>query len=374
MSERMRVMDGVAALPKALWEDLVHGRPALRFEVLEAIRHAATRPLHLQSFSLEDDTGLAAAAICELVTASGSDNRLDGLLFGRATRVARVLGISSRPALLFMTPLGSGSCVITRRADATEQRALLVRLVEGIEDRAAACGLGVAFVGIPADDAVLTETLRDRAYLESESWPTTRLDVEWSDFDGYVNYLQQRSKGAARTARHERNRNRKNGVTIRQVESCTVEADTLYSLVRDHYRYKNACDPFTGPQFFPQLLKAMGNDLLVFEAQRAGQRVAMLGVVRSDSVGWVAWLGFEQHDRPNDFTYANLCFYHLADRARTLGLKTLLYGDSALKAKLIRGCRVIMNRMFYRPAGELAQLLVRPYFWVHRRWYRRKLR
>lgn len=374
MSERMRVENGVEGLPKAYWDDLVHGHPELRFEVLKTIAHTATWPLHLQSFLLEDDTGLAAGAICEVVTAPGTPNKLDKLLFGRATRMAQSLGISSRPALIFMPPLGNGSGMIARRADVTERRRLLYRLLDGIEDSAAARKLSIAFIGVPEDDELLTETLRLRAFLESESWPTSRLEIEWSGFDGYVNHLRRRSKGAAKTARRERDRNRRNGVTIRQLDSRAVDADAMYSLYRRHYRYKNGSDPPTGPQFFVQFLEAIGNDLIVFEANREGQRVGILGVVRSGSVGWVAWIGIEQRDRPNDFTYSNLCFYHLADCAHTLGLKTLLYGNSALQAKRIRGCRIINNRLFYRPAGSLARLLLRPYLGIHRRWYRRKLR
>jgi len=374
VSERMRVENGVEGLPKAHWEDLVHGHPELGFEVLKTIAHTATRPLHLQSFSLEDDSGLAAGAICEAVIAPGSRNRLDDLLFGRTARMAQSLGISSRPALLFMAPLGNGSSVIARRADGTEQRRLLHRLLDGIEDSAAARELGIAFIGVPEDAELLIETLRLRAYLESESWPTSRLDIEWSGFDAYVNHLRRRSKGAARTARNERDRNRRNGVTIRQLDNRTVDADAMYSLYCRHYRYKNGSDPIVGPQFFPRFLKAIGDDLLVFEANREGQRVGILGVVRSGSVGWVAWVGIEQRDRPNDFTYANLCFYHLADCAQTLGLRTLHYGNSALQAKRIRGCWVINNRLFYRPAGNLARVLLRPYLGIHRRWYRRKLR
>jgi hypothetical protein len=54
---------------------------------------------------------------------------------------------------------------------------------------------------------------------------------------------------------------------------------------------------------------------LIFEAVRNGERVAMLEIVRSGAVGWVAWFGIELRDRPNDFTYANIMFYHPADWA-----------------------------------------------------------
>ncbi len=375
MPERLRIADCVAQLPESDWQNLVRGRPALRLEVLEAITSAATRPLSLQIFLLEDEApGLAAAAICEPVIAPEAHSPLDALLFGRATRLARVLRVPTRPTLLFKTPLGSASAVALRPGSPAERRRLLHRLLNGIEEHAAQCKLGVAFIGIPADDELLTGTLRERGYLETEINSTTRLEIEWSDFDGYIEHLRRRSKHAAQNARTERSRNRSSGVCIRQVQNQVVDAHAMYRLFREHYRHKNGREPLEGPQFLPQLREALGEDLLVFEAVRGGQLVAMLGVVRSGSVGWLSWLGFDLRNRRNDFTWANLCFYHLADSAAALGLKTLLHGNSALDAKRRRGCRVIASRLFYRPAQRFVRVAARPYFSLHRAWYRWKLR
>jgi len=67
--EHVRIAQGVEQLHKSEWQNLVYGRPALRLEVLGAIARNATRPLPLQFFLLEDQWGLAAAAIYEPVAA-----------------------------------------------------------------------------------------------------------------------------------------------------------------------------------------------------------------------------------------------------------------------------------------------------------------
>lgn len=102
-------------------------------------------------------------------------------------------------------------------------------------------------------------------------------------------------------------------------------------------------DLLDGPGFLPQLRDGIGEDLLCFAAERDGQRTASVAVVRFGNVGWVSWLGFAQHDRPNDFTYSNLVYYHLAESAAKLGINTLLYGNSVLKAKEMRGCKIRVN-------------------------------
>ncbi len=374
MDERLRITDGLAKIPESGWRELAFGHPAMRFEVLKAIEHSATRHMNLQTFLLENDEGLAAAAICEAVTAQDAHNPLDSLLFGRAMRAARILAVSTRPALLFSPPLGNGAAVILRNTGPGERRRLFDKLLDGIEAYATDRKFGIAFIGVSGDDRMQTEALRDRGYLETEVQPTTSLDVEWRDFGGYVDYLRRRSKSAAGTARSERNRNRSSGVHIRSVPADSVDPLAFYTLAREHYRHKNGGDPLYGPRFLPQLIQALGDDFLVFEAERHGKRVAMLGVVRSGDVGWLSCLGIDLRDRSNDFTYFNLVFYHLADRAAALGLRTLLYGNGAYQAKRMRGCRLSVSRLFYHPYRPLHRLAARPYFRMHRAWYRRKLR
>jgi predicted N-acyltransferase len=371
---QLRIARGAEQLPESEWQSLVRGRPALRLEVLRAIESNATRPLPLQIFLLEDPSGLAAAAICEAVAAGAAHNPLDALLFGRAARAARCLGASTQPVLVFQSPLMRQSPILVRAADAAEQQRLLNQLLERIEGHAAEFKLGIAFVGVTPEDEPQWTALLSRRYLLSEIESTARLEIEWTDFDSYVQHLRQRSSNAAQTARKERNRNRRSAVDIRRVHRTESDLRALYLITRDHHRYKNGHDPLYGPQFLPQLSQALGDDLLVFEAVRDGVRLAMLAVVRSGTVGWVAWIGIEQRDRLNDFTYANIMFYHPADWAPALGLKSLLYGTAVQKAKAIRGCRLLVCHLFYRPHRSVLRLVARPFLAIHQAWYRRKNR
>ena len=79
-------------------------------------------------------------------------------------------------------------------------------------------------------------------------------------------------------------------------------------------------------------------------------------------------------DRPNDFTYANLTYYHAADWAPARGLKTLLYGNAVQQLKARRGCRLLDCRLFYRPHREILRPAVRVFLWVYRTWNRWKNR
>jgi hypothetical protein len=98
----------------------------------------------------------------------------------------------------------------------------------------------------------------------------------------------------------------------------------------------------------------------------------MLAVVRSGTVGWVAWVGMGADDRPNDFTYATLTYYHVADWAPALGLKTLLYGNGVQQLKLRRGCRLLDAHLFYRPQRRTVRPIVACWMSILQHWQRWK--
>jgi predicted N-acyltransferase len=371
MTAQTRIIDTMSEVSRPDWQKIAVGHPALRHEVLGALQTNANRTMVLRIFLLEDDEGLAAAAIGEQVSAGDPHNPLDSTLFGRARGLARRIGFATAPALVFESALGSAPPILARQGPSRSM--YLERLLCDIQRYGAQNNLGVAFSGIPALDRELTSALERHQYLSSEVAATARLEVEWSDFAGYLGYLRRRSKNAAKTVRAERNRNAKSGTCIRRLPA-TAPLDTLYVLARDHYRRKNQSDLFDGPEFLPRLQRDIGEDLLCFAAERDGQRIASVAVVRFGDVGWVSWLGFAEHDRPNDFTYSNLVYYHLAESAAKFGIKTLLYGNSVLKAKEIRGCKITGNRLYWRPRGSLARTLFKPYLSIHRAWYRRKMR
>jgi predicted N-acyltransferase len=373
-SQRLRIVQDVEQLPDAEWQSLVLGHPALRLEVLRVTAKAASRPLPVQIFLLEDDRGIAAAAVCEPITATAAHNMLDALLFGRAERLVRRLRISTRPLLLFKCPLGRQAPIVLRAGECAQQMRDLSSLLDGIEEHAAGHDLGIAFIGLTVEDELLCSALRSRRYLDSEIDSTARLEIEWSDFDGYVNHLRTRSRNAAKVVRNERNRNRKNGVRIQRVRPGAAETQALYTLMYAHYRDKNGRDLPFGPAFLPRLAASLGDDLLIFEARRDDRVIGTVFVVRSGSVGWVVSVGIELLDRPNDFTYANLLFYHAADWAPALGIKTLLYGTAVQRAKLTRGCRLIACRLFYRPHGRFTRLFIWPYMLIHQARFRWKNR
>jgi hypothetical protein len=334
MTERISRLTDLAAVPAGPWRELTAGRPGLRLELLQSLENTAIRPLHLHAFLVEDAAGIVAAAVLRLFADRSVANPLDRVLFGRGVRVAQALRCTTGPLLLVGQPLGAGCGVVLRHGmPGALAYPILARLADEIERYAADRDCTVAFQPVVAgDDALIASVLRDRGYLATETAPTTHLAVHWNDLDGYIRYLSQRSRSAARTVRYESTYNERSRVVIRRLPSEPASAQALDTLLRIHYRRKNGVEPPYAKTFMPRLVAAMPDDFLIFEARRDAQTLGMVGLVRSGDVAWVAWLGVVDQTLRRDFTYFNLCFYQPIARAASLGIRRMLYGNMAYQA------------------------------------------
>lgn len=372
-SEQLRIVDDPKEIDPERWKAVSKSMPGFRIEVFRSLAEQSVEPRQFRIFVIEDDGGIHAAAVCQLVGDAGDLSPLDSLLFGRGRKLCDALRVSTRPYLSFFLPLGGGTALSVREAAEEDQRRWLGALFDGIERHAEASAAGIAFVGI-ARDALSRRVLVSRGYLETEARPTTFMSVEWDDIDGYIAHLRRDSANAANTVRYERSRSRKLGVVVRKIPVDEAATDALYAFASDHYRHKNGLDPVFAPDFFSRLAAMTGDDFLLFEARRNGTRTALLGALRSEDTAWITWVGFDKRDRQNDFTYFNLAFYLPAEYAASAGIRTLLYGNSVYGAKLRRGCRMVRCGLLYRPDSALARGAARPFFRAHRAWYRRKFR
>lgn len=372
-TERFKIVDDLSELAAEQWRRFAQGHPGLHLAVLQSLSEQSLKPLRFKAFVVEDAAGIAAAAVCQSVTQASQYSSLDSLLFGRARQLCAALRLHARPYLAFSLPLGGGAAIAARTASADEMRHRLTTLLDGVETYATEHHFGVAFMRIE-EGTLASLLLRERGYLESKTPSTATLAVEWDDFDGYLAYLHRSSPKAASMVRNERTRARKQGVEIRRIPCDEAGARALYDFASRHYREKNGSDPVYTADFFVRLAAMLGEDFLLFEARRHGARTALSVGVRSVEVVWATWVGFAPGERPNDFTYFNLCYYAMADYAPAANIRTVLYGNGAYDAKLRRGCRITECSVFYRPHSGFMRAVATPFFRMHRAWYRRKLR
>jgi predicted N-acyltransferase len=357
VADRIR-LSPLTALDAAQWDALSRGRPQLRRELL--LEFAGQQGYQLQVCSLSDDEGLLCAAIVEMSTTATEPGRLEGLLFGRGRALASRLRLAGLPYLCVAPPLGQDSGVVVRPGSAAEQTIHMERFLVALEQWCSGEGMGLVFLAVPEHEAPLFDLLRRRGYLRSRSRSSTVFPIRWRNFDDYRRDLAARGGRIGGTLRQERKRSRDAGVTIRRVEPTAATGARLYELALDHYRYKNG-EPLSYDSSF-----------LVLEAARGGVVCAILGVVKSGTVGWACFFGLDTRDRPNDFTYFNLVYYSLMDHAADFGLERVIMGSGVYAAKLRRGCELVPVQFFHRPRGVLRRILLRPWYALHGRWVARK--
>ena len=254
-----------------------------------------------------------------------------------------------------------------------ERRAALGRLLDGLESLARRTRKGLLFPAVPTQEQPLHDMLCERGYLHGMAPSGTLLPIEWRSFEEYCATLTRRSRHLGGILRSERRRGREGGVVIRRVTPTAELGDAMYRLATEHYRYKNDEDLSFSVGYLMRLLPRLGDNVLVFEAERNGKRCAMVGVVISGTVGWVTFLGVDVADRPNDFTYFNIVYYTLADHAAAHGLTAVLLGNGAYDSKLRRGCQLVPMQFFCRPASLWRRGLLSMFFVLHRLWVARKL-
>ena len=92
----------------------------------------------------------------------------------------------------------------------------------------------------------LIRLLRKAGYIETLGYPTNYLDIEWSSFEGYLNYLKKISKNIVKNIKLEMNRNKKSGVTYSVLSHPLEYEDRMWELINNNYvQHNEKSFPFT---------------------------------------------------------------------------------------------------------------------------------
>ena len=93
------------------------------------------------------------------------------------------------------------------------------QLLNAIEHVAVDENLPLSFLNVMNHESDLINLLDHRGYNKTDLLPLNYLDIEWSTFSGYLNYLKCISKKASKMVRNEINRNRNEKVCIENLEN-----------------------------------------------------------------------------------------------------------------------------------------------------------
>lgn len=369
----LEVLESISAIDRESWESLESANVFSTWGWLSTVERCSIRPVRASYLLLRQDGRAVGAAICQRALPGDQDEGLDSLMFGRAWRGLRRVGVSFLPALICSPLDGSGSPFLyVKGATADERMAIASELLGHVEAMAKAEGLAVAFMELMEDDAELIQLLGTAGYHQTRYMPLCRLDIRWSSFDDYVRDLARTSKNMRKNVQRERNRARAEGVSFERVEEIGELAPRMLELMNATYaKHGNGEFPFHAG-FFGDLLMHLGKNAMIYTAWKAGKMTGVSVLVKHAGVAWGHYVGFDYASAGRDFTYFNLIFHRPIVDAIDEGARSLHYGRGQYRTKLGRGCTLCDVFVYYKPHRAVFSLPVALWCALHSRYFRRK--
>ena len=373
----VRVARSINEIAEKEWDSLLPEKAGNCYgwvKTVEETRRGDWEPRYVLLYREGKPVGAAACSITRFSSEIYTPN--DALL-GRFGRYTKNVGVSFLPA--FTCPVVSDLgpvFFLDRNLPEPERRAATERMVEAIEEEAHREGISVLFRNLGPEDGVLQEVLERKDYSSTISSPICYLEVEWSSFEGYLQYVRRTVGGETRRQiRQEIRRNIRAGVEVRVLRADEIQAHEkrIYDLFYLNYHRHNGMPYPYREDLLPRVRANLGERAEVFIAVKEGVVVGGTFQIRNGNSVVLPAIGVDHERTGNDFTYFRLAYYEPIRHAIRSGIRYMYYGNAVYQAKIRRGCRAVPLRVFHKSRSRLRNLAVRPYFAFHKWWwYKRK--
>jgi len=375
---RLIVADAIADIPRSDWEALTKTDVYGQFGWLQAVETNMKGARCSQYFLLYHDEQLTAAAVGYRYSRGNGLSKLDELLFGNMASLASRLRLAPKEALYFGPLIGHGRHVFWDRGCNADDAAERIRaLLERITAREASTGVKLVFGRIPNDESELLKILRTHGYLETQSWPISYLDVQWTSFADYLSSLSRCGKNLPNKIRREAAAPEKQGVQIKRLVEFGHDAAEIHQLF-DLTQRKHSAGTLA---FGPGLIKGLATchaDGSVISVASTGQEQELLGcalLLVADGAASGPLIGIAERKINRDaFTYFNLAFYVPIRFCIENDIRRIYFGGGYRNMKRKRGCKEMDVSLFIVTSSRFGGLFWRAWFIIHRYWIRRKTR
>ena len=297
----------------------------------------------------------------------------DQLMFGRFRQLPESLRLSFVPTML-VGPLRSygPKILLSRALNPADSELAAKRLLEAADDLARSAGLSVQVPKISARHAETLQVLAMQKYHLTHDFPIAFLDIEWSDFDGYLNQIKSFSPKMRRNIKEEMNRFRRSGVQIRELRNPADHQAALLQIAHDHYwRLNESALPYSG-DYLVNLKRRLGSEVVIYGALLDERLIGFVLMLVRGATGYLPMTGIDRRWTGNEATYFNLCYYRPIQDAIDKGLTRIYYGTTLHHPKVRRGCQLLGMRHAYRGASRSRHAILGPWFAFHAAWMKRR--
>jgi len=362
-------------IPKGDWERLA-GRDVMSsygwLKTIEETQVGHTAP----TYYLVKGNGVPLGASVSYFTGNSSDDHnLNTIFFGRMMHQAQKLGFSFLPALECYPFRAYGKHIfLAEHLDTSARQRVSEALLDGIEAEAARHQASPCFLHVMQPEEELWNLLFRRGYQMTWDYPLNYLDIEWSDFKGYKDFIRRRSRNMVRNITKEINRNRREGVVMETLPDVGEKANRLWELMNINYqKYNPGAFPFKRT-YFQRLLDNLGDDVEITVARKKDRLTGVSVTLHRGAIAHIPMVGVDHAFAGPDATYFNLGCYQPIQNAIEKGLKRIYFGNAQYHLKQRRGCKISNCYIFYKSFRPGMNRLVGMWFHVHRTWFMRKHR
>ena len=359
----IRIADSIQEVKKDEWDAMTDDNIYVSYGWLKTMEEVSAREIHSKYFLLHDTQRLIGATVCYITHETDEEMNLDNIMFGRLKKYASRLGFSFLPVMV-CSPRGcyGKHFLIREDVDPRTKGIVVNQLLEAVETNAREEGLSLCFTNVMDHEGELIRLFRQNRYGRVFDLPLNYLDIGWSSFQGYRNYVKGVSFNTWKKINNQMNINEMAGVVIERLEDVDGCEDRLYELINNnYYKHNRMKSPFK-KEFFGKLKENLGKDAVIYIARKKDQLTAVSLLLKRNRVGFTAMVGVDHELAGNDFTYFNIVYYRPIMDAISDQMKRLYFGNSMYELKARRGCKRMPAYIYYRTFNKITNLAVKPWF------------
>ena len=355
----VEVHSSIREVDRTDWDRLAHD-VYMSHGWLQTMEETFFTEVEHRYFLVQANGILIGAAVCHIHHPARGVFTLDDVIFGRLKGFAARLGLSILPSLICGPLRGYGKhFALLETLALRDRKVVALALFDALERGAAMRQLSISFNNVMADEQELMQLLAEKGFRRTINFPLNYLEIRWNSFDEYKKFL------AKRKLVREINKNLKEGVRIRQLETVSSCEGRLHQLLDDNYLKYNGKPLQVRSDFISVCKKNLGAEAIVYVAEKEGAIIGTIIMFHRKGVAYVTDVGVDHETAGNDFTYFNLTYYRPVSDAIAMQIRRLYYGTLMYSMKSRRGCSTMQMYLYHKPRFRLQQLLAGPFFGIH---------
>lgn len=367
------VTNTVKDLPGDEWDALASNDIMSSYGWLRTVEESYTGGMAPVYVAARMNGRMVAATVIYRFDSPKTIFNLDNILFGRHVSIARKLRITFQPVLECASYRNYGKhFLMDKQLDAVLRNQVMQELLSAIESYASRKKMSLCFNRVMDSETHLMDLLDEHGYYQTLTFPTSYLDVDWTDLSGYINIVRQKSLNSKKTIMKEMNQLKRAGVVIEEKKQLGEDEQRLFELLDMNCQKHNEYPlPFKNG-FLRKLKQRLSDELSIYISRKQGCITGVSLMFRRGDEAFLSMVGVDYTLVQNDGTFFNLAYYHPIKEATQSGVKRLHFGNGQYQTKQRRGCKTSPCYLYYKSFHTARNYLAAMYFPLHRYWYRKK--